>query len=69
MYAPAMFLNSSSLMSEQYTSQLPVFATRKADLVNFVFLSIKVGNSGGPLVNLVWLLVLNDIYHQFYTYF
>ena len=69
MYAPAMFLNSSSLMSEQYTSQVPVFATTKTDLVNCVFLSIKVGNSGGPLVNLVWLLVLNNVYHQFYTYF
>ena len=69
MYAPAMFLNSSSLMSEQYTSQAPVFAATKTDLVNCVFLSIKVGNSGGPLVNLVWLLVLNNIYHQFYTYF
>ena len=69
MYAPAMFLNSSRLMSEQYTSQAPVFATTKTDLVNCVFLSIKVGNSGGPLVNLVWLLVLNNIYHQFYTYF
>ena len=69
MHAPAMFLNSSSPMSEQCTSQAPVFATTKTDLVNFVFLSMKVGNSGGPLVNLVWLLVLNNIYHQFHTYF
>lgn len=69
MHAPAMFLNSSSPMSEQYTSQEPVFATKKTDLVNRVFLSIKVGNSGGPLVNLVWLLVFNNICYQFYTFF
>ena len=69
MHAPAMFLNLSSPMSEQYTSEVPVFATTKTDLVSFVFLSIKVGNSGGPLVNLVWLLVLTNIYYQFYTYF
>lgn len=42
---------------------------QKTDLVNCVFLSIKVGNSGGPLVNLVWLLVFNNICYQFYTYF